>query len=105
MPSTVEGFGFVFAEAMAYGMPAIGGNCDAGPEVIVDGVTGFVIDPTSVDAVVKSVTTILSDRESWRNMSDAAMEHARTSFAYPRFRNRLRLLIADWTQNDKENEA
>jgi glycosyltransferase involved in cell wall biosynthesis len=101
MPSTVEGFGFVFAEAMAHGMPAIGGNCDAGPEVIVDGKTGFVIDPTSVDALVDSVTAILADENSWRTMSEAAIEHARSSFAYPRFRDRLRLLIAELTSQNR----
>jgi phosphatidyl-myo-inositol dimannoside synthase len=102
MPSTVEGFGFVFAEAMAHGMPAIGGNSDAGPEVIVDGKTGFVIDPTSVDAMVESVTTLLSDENSWRKMSVAAIEHARSSFAYPRFRDRLQQLVADLKSRGKQ---
>ena len=45
MPSTQEGFGFVFAEAMAYGVPAIGGNRDATPEVIMDGETGYCVNP------------------------------------------------------------
>src|SRR5262249_57554726 len=61
MPSRGEGFGFVFLEAMAQGTPAIGGNVDATPEVIVDGVTGYLIDPTSPDAIAAAVARLLDD--------------------------------------------
>lgn len=102
MPSSVEGFGFVFAEAMAHGMPAIGGNRDAGPEVIIDRQTGFVIDPDSVDAVVESVTAILRDEHVWRNMSRAAVEHARSRFGYQRFKVRLAKILSG--VNDEERD-
>lgn len=95
MPSTVEGFGFVFLEAMAHGMPAIGGFRDAAPEVIVDGRTGFVIDPTSIDDLVESVSALLSDHSAWHKMSELAVEHSRSSFGYPRFRDRLLGIVAN----------
>lgn len=44
-----EQFGLVMAEAMACGTPAIGYNHGAISEVIVDGVTGFIIDPDNED--------------------------------------------------------
>ena len=94
MPSTVEGFGFVFAEAMSYGMPAIGGNRDAGAEVIIDGSTGFVIDPESVEALVSTVAELLGNEATWRRMSAEAREHARSSFAYKLFRDRFAGILA-----------
>jgi phosphatidylinositol alpha-1,6-mannosyltransferase len=93
MPSRVEGFGFVFAEAMAHGTPAIGGNRDAASEVIVDGVTGFVIDPDSADDLVERVSMLLWDRDLWQRMSDAAVRHARERFSYQSFRRSLAAIL------------
>lgn len=94
MPSTVEGFGFVFAEAMSYGMPAIGGNRDAGAEVIIDGRTGFVIDPESAESLVTAAAKLLGNEETWRRMSAEAREHAQSSFAYTLFRDRFAGILA-----------
>ena len=105
MPSTVEGFGFVFAEAMAHGMPAIGGNTDAGPEVIVDGRTGYVIDPTSSDAVVETVSSLLGSAQLWNEMSEAALAHARTNFSYSRFRDRLGEILVRVTGSTDERQS
>lgn len=52
-----EPFGLVMIEAMAFGTPVIGWNCGAVPEVIDDGVTGFVVD--SVDEAVARVPELL----------------------------------------------
>lgn len=89
MPSRREGFGFVFIEAMAQGTPAIGGNRDATPEVIVDGETGYIIDPTSVDAVVSAVTRLLEDDELRERMGRAAVLHVNQKFGFPNFKQCL----------------
>ncbi len=44
----VEGFGMVFLEANASGLPVIGGNSGGTPDAIQDGVTGYLVDPNSV---------------------------------------------------------
>jgi phosphatidyl-myo-inositol dimannoside synthase len=104
MPSTVEGFGFVFAEAMAHGMPAIGGNRDAGAEVIINRRTGFVIDPESVGELGTAVADLLGDEELWRRMSEEARRHARSSFSYALFRERFATIFAR-TINTEVQEA
>ena len=47
MPSRGEGFGFVFLEAMACGVPAIGSRIDGGREALLDGKLGLLVDPNN----------------------------------------------------------
>lgn len=47
MPSRGEGFGFVFLEAMACGVPVIGSKADGGREALRDGELGLLVDPES----------------------------------------------------------
>jgi glycosyltransferase involved in cell wall biosynthesis len=89
MPSLVEGFGFVFLEAMAQGTPAIGGDKDAAPEVIVNGETGYVVDPTSIPAIGEAISRLLSDPALRQRMGQAAILHAKEKFGFPRFQNNL----------------
>jgi glycosyltransferase involved in cell wall biosynthesis len=48
-----EPFGLVMIEAMACGTPVIAWRCGAVPEIVVDGVTGFIV--TSEDEAVSAV--------------------------------------------------
>lgn len=89
MPSSGEGFGFVFVEAMAQGLPVIGGNADATPEVVVDGETGYLVNPTSVDEVVEAVTRLLADEELRKRMGRAARNRVAQLFSYPSFKTQL----------------
>jgi glycosyltransferase involved in cell wall biosynthesis len=47
MPSRGEGFGFVFLEAMACGVPVIGSKLDGGREALLGGKLGLLVDPTN----------------------------------------------------------
>ncbi len=59
-----EGFGIVFLEAAAAGVPQVAGNSGGAAEAVVDGETGFVVDrPDDVDAVVDAIARILADDE------------------------------------------
>jgi glycosyltransferase involved in cell wall biosynthesis len=89
MPSRQEGFGFVFLEAMALGTPAIGGNQDATPEVIVHDQTGLLVDPCSVEDIIRATTTLLENRELRDKMGQAAACHARQHFGFESFRHKL----------------
>ncbi|MBL9145511.1 MAG: glycosyltransferase family 4 protein [Verrucomicrobiaceae bacterium] len=60
MPSTGEGFGIVYLEALASGRPCIVGNQDASPEAIGHGRLGFVVNPRSPDEIVAAVSQFLS---------------------------------------------
>jgi phosphatidyl-myo-inositol dimannoside synthase len=59
MPSRGEGFGFVFLEAMASGVPVIASTQDGGREAILDGKLGLLVDPTNPDAIRAAIEELL----------------------------------------------
>jgi len=46
--STIAGFGIVFLEAAAAGVPSISGNVGEQPESVINGKTGFVVDGNDI---------------------------------------------------------
>jgi phosphatidyl-myo-inositol dimannoside synthase len=55
MPSTGEGFGIVFLEAMSCGTPVVAGNRDGSVDALADGKLGLLIDPESIDEIIESI--------------------------------------------------
>jgi glycosyltransferase involved in cell wall biosynthesis len=89
MPSRGEGFGIAFLEAMMQGIPVIGGNMDASPEVIHHNKAGLVIDPTSVDEIVEAVATLLNDAALREQMGQRGRELANGKFSFASFQGTL----------------
>ncbi len=77
-----EGFGIVFLEAAASGVPAVAGRSGGAWEAVEDGVTGFVVDPLDAGAVAGALGRLLADPALRRQMGAAARARAETSFAY-----------------------
>lgn len=68
MPSTQEGFGIAYLEASACSKPIIGSITTAAQEVIIDGVTGFLVNPLDDEAISKLLLKVLSDRQLMNKM-------------------------------------
>jgi glycosyltransferase involved in cell wall biosynthesis len=78
-----EPFGLVMIEAMACGTPVIGWRRGAVPEVIRDGLTGFVVD--SIDDAVECVPLLSSiGREDCRAIFDSCFQAERMATDYLR---------------------
>jgi phosphatidylinositol alpha-1,6-mannosyltransferase len=60
MPSTGEGFGIVYLEAVAAGIPVIAGNRDGSVDALADGVLGTLLDPDNADDLVRAITAALT---------------------------------------------
>lgn len=62
MPSTGEGFGIVFLEAAASGLPVIGGNGDGSRDALADGVIGRLVDPDDDAQLADAIIAALQGR-------------------------------------------
>ena len=77
-PRRVEGFGLVYLEAAAQGVPAIASRIGAIPEVVADGETGIVIEPADLVALETTIRRLYGDRELLGRLGGNARERART---------------------------
>src|SRR5690606_10653881 len=76
LPSEHEAFGLVALEAMACGVPVVA-TCVGGiPEVVTDGVSGFLAPVGDVDTMAERAVGLLLDDDAWRAASDAARRDA-----------------------------
>jgi glycosyltransferase involved in cell wall biosynthesis len=85
LPSRGEGFGFVYLEAMAHGKPVIGGAHGGAPEVIQDGVTGYLVQHGDTVQLVTSIDALLSNPELARQMGARGRERVEKEFRFPVF--------------------
>jgi phosphatidylinositol alpha-1,6-mannosyltransferase len=72
-----EGFGIVFLEANARGLPVVGGRVPGVVDAVVDGETGLLTDPTDPDAVADAAIRILADDDLARRLGEAGAARAR----------------------------
>ena len=59
MPSSGEGFGFVFLEAMACGVPVVASKVDGSREAVRDGELGLLVDPTDREELLAAIRMAL----------------------------------------------
>jgi phosphatidylinositol alpha-1,6-mannosyltransferase len=79
-----EGYGIVFVEAAACGVPAIAGRSGGSHEAVVDCETGFVVDPHDTAAVRGALEKLLSDDALRTRLGDAARRRAVDELTYDR---------------------
>ena len=90
MPSKGEGFGLVYLEAMAHGLPCICSDVDAAREVVVHGESGFIVDPSNPFDLAERILQLLGQPELRRRMGQAGKERYLEYFTEDHFQTRLR---------------
>jgi phosphatidylinositol alpha-1,6-mannosyltransferase len=95
LPSRGEGFGFVYLEAMARGKPVIGGAHGGAPEVIQDGVTGYLVQHGDSIQLGTSIDAILSNPELARQMGQKGRERVEREFRFNVFAKALKKIIRE----------
>ena len=84
-----EGFGIVFLEAAACGVPAIAGRSGGSHEAVANGETGYVVEPRDVGAVRSSIRRLLADDDLRARMGAAARKRAVHEFSNDQLATRL----------------
>jgi phosphatidylinositol alpha-1,6-mannosyltransferase len=94
MPSRREGFGLVYLEAMAAGVPCLGSVHDAASEIIVDGQTGWLVDQSDTTGIADRVVQMLSHESERAAMGDAGRRRFLAQFTFDAFQSRLMAALA-----------
>ncbi len=93
-----EGFGIVFLEAAAAGVPQVAGESGGAAEAVAHERTGLVMGrPDAVEQVARSLSDLLGDRERRTEMGREARRRAEAEFSYDVLARRLRAGIDDAT--------
>jgi len=77
-----EGWGTSFLEAAAVGLPVIAGRVGGSEEAVGDGISGLVIDTADDEKVAKTITDLLSDRETSKVMGEVGQERVLREFTW-----------------------
>ena len=75
-PSSTETLGLVLLEAMAAGCPVVGARRGGIPDIVSDGVNGFLYDPDKEGSLTTAVANLLGETDTRRALRRAAREEA-----------------------------
>jgi len=93
MPTRHEAFGMVFQEAAAAGVPAIGTRINAIPEIVINGVTGMLVEPDDRDDLVRAMSLLIESADLRQRLGAAAFDRMRIIGAPDRYASRLESLL------------
>ena len=95
LPSRGEGFGLVYLEAMACGKPVIGGAHGGAPEIIEDGVTGYVVPHGDPIHLATCIEALLKDPEHAKEMGARGRRRTEHEFRFNTFAKSLKKILRE----------
>jgi phosphatidylinositol alpha-1,6-mannosyltransferase len=93
MPSREEGFGLVYLEAMAHGVPVIAGNADGSVDALQQGRLGTLVDPGNEASLSDAITRVLSDLHITKGA--ALQQEVLQAFGYEKYKEAWKHYLAD----------
>lgn len=107
LPTKLEPFGIVFIEAMSYRLPIVATQVGALPDMVEDGVNGFLVTPGEVAPLIEALDTLLQDANTRRAFGEAGYELARSRYNWDAVGQRIREIIEDSIEDyePKQSEA
>jgi glycosyltransferase involved in cell wall biosynthesis len=99
LPSANEGTPVSAIEALAGGRPVVATRVGGVPDVVRDGVDGFLVEPGDVDAMADRLAALASDRDLRRRMGEAGSADVHQRYSVERLLDDIdrlyRRLLAD----------
>lgn len=98
LPSSYEGFGIAYLEAMGFGLPAIGTSSGAAHEIIQNEKNGYLIAPGDAQALTKILRQLDSDRQLLVRLSLNAMSSYRRHATWRESMQRIEDFLSRYNQ-------
>jgi phosphatidyl-myo-inositol dimannoside synthase len=95
LPSTAEGFGLVFLEAMAFSKAVIGAAAGGTIDVIEDGVNGLLVPPNDPERLAQALNRLLGDEKLCAELGRGGAEIVRQKFQFSIFKAELERILMD----------
>ncbi|MUP46849.1 glycosyltransferase family 1 protein [Gramella sp. BOM4] len=89
----VEAFGVTIIEAMSFGLPVITGKCGGVEDSVVDGVTGFLIEPGDLEGHAEKMLQLYNDFDLRSRLSANSVDRIKDHFSLEKERNGLENII------------
>jgi phosphatidylinositol alpha-1,6-mannosyltransferase len=95
LPSTGEGFGIVFIEAMAFALPVVGVAAGGLTDIIRDGANGFLVPAKDPAALADSLARLLSDPSLRSEIGRNGAETVNQRYQFPLFETGLQQILLE----------
>ena len=95
MPSTGEGFGLVFLEAMAFRKPIVGVAAGGSVDLLIDGVNALVVRPHDSFALVSALEKLLRDKTLADQLGHRGGEIVRHKYRFDGFEHDLKRILVE----------
>jgi glycosyltransferase involved in cell wall biosynthesis len=89
MPSLREPFGIAYLEAMRAGLPVIALNLGAVPDFVLDGKTGYKVEPNDIKTLADRIEELIADPEKCRRMGLAGRELVQSEYTWQRTQQKM----------------
>ncbi|MBN1779470.1 MAG: glycosyltransferase family 4 protein, partial [Candidatus Buchananbacteria bacterium] len=88
-----EGFGIVYLEANGFGKPVIGAKSGGVAEAIIDGQTGFLIEPDNLDQLVEKINQFLNQPDLAKKLGLQGLQRVIDDFDWQKIVAKIKLIL------------
>lgn len=99
-----EGFGIVYLEAMAFGLPVLASTAGAAWEIVQPGVNGFLVEPARTEAFADALARGLTDRARLAEMGVAARQRFDSHPTWAESGAQIRRFLLHTSTSPQENQ-
>ena len=95
MPSTGEGFGLVFLEAMAFAKPIVASACGGTMDLVVNRVNGLLVPPHERHRLAEALNSLLQDDSLRRRLGRLGSQMVRQKYRFETFEAELEHILEE----------
>lgn len=95
MPSTGEGFGLVFVEAMAFAKPVIASACGGTTDLVENGINGLLVPPGDIQKLSEAINSLLTNDKFRTTLGRRGADLVRRKYRFEDFKVELDRILSE----------